>query len=145
MDWSHLWNNVLNICILYICRENSNFFVWLSSFPLRILVFNITCLPGTLLDTSWCGLASLSFPSSKRQIWNPSGITSSSYWAGSLSMVCILGCPLLSGLCSPYYLTLENEILISFLPLLFLLLGRVWVENQEGNFLFTPASVQHIG
>lgn len=29
-DWSHLWNNVLNICILYICREKSNF---LFDFP----------------------------------------------------------------------------------------------------------------
>lgn len=57
-------------------------------------------------------------------------------------MVCIMRCPLLSKLCSSNYLTLENEILTSFLPFFLLLLGRVWVESQEGNFRFEPASVQ---
>lgn len=30
VDWSHLWNNVLNICILYICREE---IIFLFDFP----------------------------------------------------------------------------------------------------------------
>ena len=57
-------------------------------------------------------------------------------------MVGIMGHPPLSKLCSPNYLTLENEILTSFLPFFLLSLGRVWVESPEGHFGFKLASGQ---
>lgn len=84
----------------------------------------------------------LCFPSVRgRQTQNLSRIVSGTHRTGPVSMVCIMGCPLPSQLCSPNYLTLENGILTSFLPFFLLLLGRIWVESQEGNFQFNSASV----
>lgn len=57
-------------------------------------------------------------------------------------MVGIMGHPPLSKLCSPNYLTLENEILTSFLPFFLLSLGRVWVESPGDHFGFKLAPGQ---
>lgn len=143
MDWSHLWNNVLNICILYICREKSNFCL-IFLFPIKNLVFDTACLPGTLSRTCGCSLE-------RPPLSILSGQTDSEpEQAGSCPALTeqgrypwfVMGCPLLSKVCPPNYLTLENEILTSFRPFSLLLSARVWVESQEDNFRFNPASVQ---
>lgn len=45
-DWSRLWNNVLNTCILYICREKSNFCL-ISLLSVKNLGSESPDVPGT--------------------------------------------------------------------------------------------------
>lgn len=106
--------------------------------PIKNLVFDISGLPGIVCWTWGCGSDPLAFHPVRTDRQNLSRAVSGSYRIGTLPLACVMGCPLLSEVCSNY-LTLENEILTSFLPLLS---GRVWVESQEGNFPLNSAFVQ---
>lgn len=83
--------------------------------PIKNLVFDISGLPGIVCWTWGCGSDPLAFHPVRTDRQNLSRAVSGSYRIRTLPLACVMGCPLLSEVCSNY-LTLENEILTSFLP-----------------------------